>query len=134
MYLPVGATRRDTLARVEFEKWVLKHIDRCFVFVRQLGLQVSLEDLILVTGCDRARSWTNVAFLGSQPDSEVDDARVSFGVKVVVDGPNSIVKFQFSPPGQSGAAVVVVNPGPEGMVRGVPPPIWQTSKPVSKRS
>lgn len=111
LYLPVGASREDTLARVEFEKWILKHINYCFVFVRQLGLEVAVEDLILVTGCDRTRSWTNVAFLGSQVD-----ARVSFGVKVV-DGPNSIVKFQFSP-GHSGVAVV--NPGPEGMVRGAP--------------
>ncbi len=73
---------------------------------------MALEDLILVTGCDRTRSWTNVAFLGSQVD-----ARVSFGVKVV-DGPNSIVNFQFSP-GHSGVAAMV-NPGPEGMVRGAP--------------
>jgi hypothetical protein len=38
-----------------------------------------MEDIILVTGRDRARSCTNVAFSESQ--SEVD-ARVSFGVQV----------------------------------------------------
>lgn len=125
LYLPVGARREDTLARVEFEKWILKHIRHCFIFVRRLGLEVTLEELILVTGCDRTRSWTNNAFLGSQVEP---DARASFGVEAVDAGPNSIVKFQFSP-GHSGVAVI--NPGPEGMVRGFAPHL-QTSKKVSR--
>ena len=67
-----------------------------------------MEEIILVTGCDRARSWTNVAFLGSQVD-----AQVSFATKAV-EGPHARIDFQFSPENVRGA---VLNPGPEGTVR-----------------
>jgi len=88
---------------------MLKHVDRWFAFVRRLGLGIEqMEDIILVTGCDRTRSWTNVAFLGSQVE-----AQVSFATKVV-DGPNASIDFQFSPENVRGA---VLNPGPEGTVR-----------------
>jgi hypothetical protein len=56
----------------------VKHIDSWFAFARKLGLGIEqMEEIILVTGCDRTRSWTNVAFLGGQAD-----AQVSFGVRV----------------------------------------------------
>jgi hypothetical protein len=88
---------------------MLKNIDRWFAFARRLGLGIEqMEDIILVTGCDRARSWTNVAFLGSHVD-----AQVSFGVEVV-DRPSTSIKFRFSPEHLRGA---VWNPGPEGTVR-----------------
>jgi hypothetical protein len=41
-----------------------------------------MEEIILVTGCHRTRSWANVAFLENQVD-----AQVSFGVKV--EGPDN---------------------------------------------
>ncbi|KAH9989451.1 hypothetical protein BJV77DRAFT_684089 [Russula vinacea] len=63
-----------------------------------------MEEIILVTGCDRTRSWTNVAFLGDQLDSQV-----SFGVKV--EGSDTNVKFQSSRGNTRGA---VLRHGPEG--------------------
>jgi len=39
-----------------------------------------MEDIVLVTGAHRTRSWTNVAFLEGQTD-----ARVSFEVQVTAD-------------------------------------------------
>ena len=84
----------------------MKHIDSWPAFARKLGLGIDqMEDVILVTGCDRARSWTNVAFLGNQ-----SDAQVLFGVKV--EGPS--INFQFSPEHVRGA---VLRQGPEGTVR-----------------
>ena len=84
----------------------MKNIDSWFTFARNLGLGIEqMEDIILVTGCDRTISWTNVAFLGNQAD-----AQVSFGVKA--DGPNTSVKFQF---GNTRGAVL--RRGPEGTVR-----------------
>ncbi|KAI0285652.1 hypothetical protein BC826DRAFT_114407 [Russula brevipes] len=81
---------------------MLKHIDRWFAFARQLRLGIdNMEDIILVTGCDRTRSWTNVAFLGSQYD-----AQASFGVRVV----DSLI--QFSHGRVEGA---VLRQEPEGM-------------------
>ena len=87
---------------------MVKHIDSWFSFARNLGLGIEeMEEIILVTGCDRTRSWTNVAFLGSQAD-----AQASFGVKV--EGPNTSINFQFSPENAQGA---VLRHGPEGTVR-----------------
>ncbi|KAI0248894.1 hypothetical protein BJV78DRAFT_1232297 [Lactifluus subvellereus] len=57
-----------------------------------------MEDIILVTGCHRTRSWTNVAFLESQAD-----AQVSFGVDRIT--------WQFSRKQTQGA---VLNRGPGG--------------------
>jgi hypothetical protein len=87
---------------------MVKHIDSWFAFARNLGLGIEqMEDVILVTGCDRTRSWTNVAFLGSE-----GDARASFGVRV--EGTGTGINFQFSPERARGA---VLRQGPEGTVR-----------------
>ena len=65
-----------------------------------------MEEIILVTGCDRTRSWTNITFLGGQAD-----AKVLFGVKI--EGPDSKINFQLSPELVRGA---VISQGPEGTV------------------
>jgi hypothetical protein len=86
----------------------VKHIDSWFAFARNFGLGIEqMEEIVLVTGCDRTRSWTNVAFLGNQVD-----AKVSFGVKV--EGPDTSINFQFSPENARGA---VLRHGPQGTVR-----------------
>ena len=88
---------------------MLKHIDTWFAFARNLGLVHQMEDIILVTGCDLTRFWTNIAFLGRRADEQA-----SFGVKVKVDGPNTGVNFQYSPEHARGA---VLRHGDEGPVR-----------------
>ena len=93
-------------------RWIVKHIDNWFAFARRLELGIQqMEEIILVTGCDRTRSWTNIAFL----ENEVD-AQVSFGVRV--EGPTSTsntgINFQFLPENARGA---VLRHGPEGTVR-----------------
>ena len=86
----------------------MKNIDSWIAFARKLGLGIDqMEDIILVTGCDLTRSWTNVAFLESQVDSQV-----SFGVKV--EGPETDIRFQSSRGNARGA---VLRHGPEGAVR-----------------
>jgi hypothetical protein len=86
----------------------VKHIDNLFAFARKLMLGIEeMQEIILVTGFHRARSWTNVAFLENQVD-----AKVSFGVKV--EGPDTSINFQFSPENAQGA---VTSQGPEGTVR-----------------
>jgi hypothetical protein len=71
-----------------------------------MGIQ-QMEEIILVTGCDLTRSWTNIAFLGGQVDAEV-----SF--RVMVEEADTSISFQFSPENARGA---VVHHGPEGTVR-----------------
>ena len=108
MSLPVETRRVDTLAQDDFKQWIVKHIDSWFAFARNLRLGIQqMEEIILVTGCDLTRSWTNVAFLGGEID-----ARVSFGVRV--GGPDNSINFQFSPENARGA---VLSHGPEGTVR-----------------
>ena len=108
MSLPVAARREDTIAQGDFKWWIVKHIDSWLAYARKLGLGIDqMEEIILVTGCHRTRSWANVAFLGNQ-----DDAQVTFGVEV--EDADSSVNFQISPGNARGAVLCL---GPEGTVR-----------------
>jgi hypothetical protein len=105
--LPVSTRRLDTLARGEFEKWIVNHIDSWFRFMQDLGLGIEhMEDIVLVTGCHRTRSYTNAIFTESQ-----HGARVSFGVRV--GGSGSGVEWRSSREQIGG---VLVNCGPSGNV------------------
>jgi hypothetical protein len=51
---------------------MVQHIDQWFAFVQNLQLEIDrMQDIILVTGCHRAKSWVNVAFSEGQRDTEV---------------------------------------------------------------
>jgi hypothetical protein len=53
----VQAQRSDTIALRDFAKCICKNIDAWFAFAQELGLEVRrMEDIILVTGRDLARS------------------------------------------------------------------------------
>ena len=110
--LPVQAKREDTIASADFGKWMIKHIDRWFVWARQRGLEINrMEDIILVTGTHHTRSWTNVAFPGGQ-----GDAQASFAAKVDQRSRDTVaIKWQFPPERNRGA---VLNCGPDGEVSG----------------
>ena len=86
----------------------MKHIDSWLAFAGKLGVVIDqMEEIILVTGCHRAKSWANVAFLENQVD-----AQVTFGMKV--EGPDNNIEFQISRGNVHGA---VLRLGPEGTVR-----------------
>jgi len=67
-----------------------------------------MEELVLVTSCDRVRSWTNVSLLKTQLD-----AQVSIGIEVT-HGPEGRINWQVSPEQIRG---VVLNQGPSRNVR-----------------
>jgi len=107
--LPIKAKREDTVASTKFCKWIIKHIDRWFAWARHLELGVDrMEDIILVTGSHRTRSYTNVAFPGGQEDAQVS-------LRAEVNHPSDIVaiNWQFSHERNRGAHL---NPGPNGEV------------------
>ena len=107
--LPVDARRKDTLARIDFSEWIVNHIDHCLALAQGLGLEIErMEEIILVTGCDLTRSWTSVAFDGSQ-----HDAKASLGVQVVRDPP-VLIHWQPSLERVRGG---VIHRGPSGTVR-----------------
>jgi len=86
---------------------MVTHIDQWFAFARQLELGIEqTEELILVTGCDRARSWTSVTFLKNQLDAEVSFLEVTHG-------PEGRISWQVSPEQIRG---VVLNQGPSEKV------------------
>ena len=86
----------------------MTHIDGWFAFARQLELGIEkMQELILVTGCDRAKSWSNITFLKNQLG-----VQVSFGVEVTHD-PEGTISWQVSPEQIRGA---VFNQGPSGKV------------------
>lgn len=66
-----------------------------------------MEEIVLVTGCDLTRTWTNIVFLGGGVD-----AQVSFGVNV--EDPGTSINF-FSLPDFGWGAMT--SQGPEGTVR-----------------
>ncbi len=107
--LPVAARREDTLAQDHFRRWITKHIDSWFTFSQRHGLGIEMEDIVLVTGFHRTRSWCNIAFYESRAD-----AQVSFGVQV----PGTLgttINWQVS--GQHNQGAVLSN-GPSGEVCG----------------
>ena len=73
----MNAQREDTLSRKHFREWITNHIDSWFAFTQYLGLDIEMEDIVLVTGFHRTRSWSNISF------SEVQaKAKLSLGVEV----------------------------------------------------
>jgi hypothetical protein len=102
--LPVPAQRKDTAARGDFAKCMVKHINEWFAFAQERGSGISREDIILVTGCHLARTWATIAF---QERAE----EIAFGVQV---SGVSNVTWQFTPEGARGVAY---NLGPSGLVR-----------------
>ncbi|KAI0285880.1 hypothetical protein BGY98DRAFT_244928 [Russula aff. rugulosa BPL654] len=79
--IPVPARREDTVAQGQFAEWITKNIDSWFSFAHSLGLGLDMEEIVLVTGCHRTRTYTNILFSESR-----DGARVSFGVRVGPSG------------------------------------------------
>ena len=95
---------------------MVKHIDRWFSFAKGLPQGVErMEDIILVTGRHRARSWTNIAFIESQGLVRRETMRVSLGVEVS-GSPPSHVSVNWKVPHKLSQGVVS-NMRPSGEVR-----------------
>jgi hypothetical protein len=106
--LPVDAQRKDTRAREDFGKWMVKNIDSWFAFARGLGLGIEqMEEIVLVTGLHLTRSWANVAFWEGHANGQA-----SIGVNVT-RGPEVTVDWQCLPGSVQGG---VRSWGPEGKV------------------
>lgn len=66
MSLPATSRREDTRLQLEFSKWIITHIDSWFAFTSNFGMEAEMEDIILITGCHRTKSWFNVAFVDNE--------------------------------------------------------------------
>lgn len=116
LLLPVRIQREDTVARGEFAEWMVKHIDHWFSFAKGLHPGIErMEDIILVTGRHRTKSWANLAFIESQGPVRSGPMQVSLGVRVS-GSPSSHVSVDWKFPREPGQGVVL-NMGPSGEVR-----------------
>lgn len=115
LLLPVRAQREDTVARGEFAEWMVKHIDLWFFFAKRLhpGIE-KMEDIILVTGRHRTKSWTNIAFIESQGPVRSGPMQVSMSVRVSGSA-SSHVSVDWKSPREPGQGVEL-NMGPSGEV------------------
>ena len=60
--LPTNAQSKDTVAEARFQEWITTHIASVFDSTEKLGLGLKVEEIIIVTGFHRTRSWSNVTF------------------------------------------------------------------------
>ena len=107
MSLPVVARREDTLHQAHFGRWLIRHIDSWFAFSQWHGMGIQMEDIILVTGCHRTRSRSNIVFYDSQVDSRVS-------LRVQTPGIGTTVHWQVLSQRIQGA---MLSHGPSGEVR-----------------
>jgi len=110
--LPGNSRREDTLVLGHFRKWIVNHIDSWLAFAQKLGLELEMEDILLVSGCHRTKTWTNVSFNEIQRETQIpprlQQATSSFSPAAA----NWLIPSEPSP----GTAI---RHGPTGEVRGV---------------
>ncbi|KAI0052350.1 kinase-like protein [Auriscalpium vulgare] len=64
--LPESAQRVDGRTSRIYEAYIAQHCDRWLAYAHHKGLNVRIEDILLVTGCDLAKSWAMAAFVSSE--------------------------------------------------------------------
>ncbi len=101
------ARREDTSALGQFRKWIIDHIDSWFAYTEQLGIGIRMEDIVLVTGCHRTRSWSNIVITQATED------HISLGVEIA-DAVGANVNWGRSDIRIQGA---LYSQGPSGEVR-----------------
>ena len=81
------AQREDTICPDHFRTWMLGHIDSWFNFSQRNGMGIAMEDIVLLTGCHRTRSRSNIVFYDSHADSRVS-------LRVQTPGSGTTVRWQ----------------------------------------
>ncbi|KAI0029230.1 hypothetical protein K488DRAFT_33806, partial [Vararia minispora EC-137] len=77
--LPFDARREDTFRKRDFRDYLVAHCERWLQFAQGHGLDVErMEELILVTGCDRTQPWALAAFTSTSVS-----AGISFDLSVL---------------------------------------------------
>ena len=103
LYLPFPAERQDTVARGDFEKWIICNIYNCMRLAEERGLGVNrMEDIILVTGRHLARSWVRAVFSESRGGAGVSFVAQASGASVVHLEERNVsgAQLEFGPNGQ----------------------------------
>ena len=75
----MDARREDTLSVVHFQEWIIAHIDSLHALAKKLGVEE--EEITLVTGFHRTKSWSSVTV-----NSEKSDVEFSLGFDAPIIG------------------------------------------------
>ncbi|KAH9003549.1 hypothetical protein EDB86DRAFT_2799017 [Lactarius hatsudake] len=89
--LPLNGIREDAIRTKAFETYIRKHCDSWLEFASANEIDVRLEDIILVTGCDLTSSWAMAVFVNSL------DPEISLNVRVSDAGS---ARFRWTPTNQ----------------------------------
>jgi hypothetical protein len=71
LYLPDDANRKDAINYRDYKQYMLKNIDTWYALDDVQRLDLQMEDLILVTGRDLAKSWLVAAFAADEDSGSV---------------------------------------------------------------
>ncbi|TFY55168.1 hypothetical protein EVG20_g9420 [Dentipellis fragilis] len=71
LVLPEKALREDTKRRGAYKEYLREHCEQWHTLTEQLKLDLRMEDLVLVTGCDRTTTWAVAAFTNTDFDSQI---------------------------------------------------------------
>ena len=74
--VPVNFTAEDTNRKDSFGELIAERIDSWFAFTQRLKVGVKIDEIIVVTGCHRSRSWVAQAV-----NNQSNDRRCIFGSK-----------------------------------------------------
>ena len=85
--LPFNANSVDAIRTKAFETYIRKHCDSWLDFAVINDLDVRMEEIILVTGCDLTSSWAMAAFVNPS------NLEISLGMRASEAG---IASFQWS--------------------------------------
>jgi hypothetical protein len=89
--LPFDANREDTPHIGLFRTEIIKRCDSWLEFAKGFGID-RMEELVLVTGCDRTQSWALAAFMESNAS-----AGISFDLSLlsgIASAP--VIKWKFT--------------------------------------
>ncbi|KAI0298654.1 hypothetical protein B0F90DRAFT_681103 [Multifurca ochricompacta] len=92
LLLPFNGHREDAIRTKAFETYIRKHCDSWLEFVFANNFDAKLEDIVLVTGCDRTSSWAMAAFVNCPWDTEIP---ITFQITR-----NASARFQWPATGQ----------------------------------
>ncbi|KAH8984652.1 hypothetical protein EDB86DRAFT_2810657 [Lactarius hatsudake] len=89
--LPLNGMREDAIHTKAFETYICKHCNSWLEFTLANEIDIRLEDIIFVTGCDLTASWAMAVFVNSL------DPEISLNVRVSEAGS---ARFRWTPTNQ----------------------------------
>lgn len=69
--IPNEALSQDVLNRRIYKNYIIENCERWLAFSELRGLELRMEDIVLVTGCDLTTNWAVAAFTNHETDASI---------------------------------------------------------------